>query len=434
MSALARFFNARGCTVQGYDRTPTALTDELISEGMKIHFREDIDAIPGNTDLVVYTPAIPEDHRELVYYRQHHYEVVKRSDLLEALTRKFFTIAVGGTHGKTTTTAMIAHILKDSGYDCTAFLGGISANYHTNFLSGKNNTVVVEADEYDRSFLKLHPNLAIITSCDADHLDIYGNEEEVVKAFGDFANLIKSGGMLITKRNLPFLAYYSRLNTMYYSVSDTTDFHAGNMRLKNGTYVFDLSTPDFTIEEIHLSVSGFHNVENAAAAGAVAAQLNIDRNKIRSALGSFKGVKRRFEFVFRNDRLVFIDDYAHHPAEISAFLKSVREIFPGKKITCIFQPHLYTRTRDFADAFGASLSLADELLLLPIYPAREFPIEGVSSEMLLEKVKNTQAVVINKHEVIDELEKRMPEVLVTMGAGDIDQLVTPIAEWLGKRM
>ncbi len=430
MSALARYFHVNGRTVSGYDRASTSLTEELAGEGMKIHYEENVELIPKDVDLVVYTPAIPEDHAELNYYRHHHYHVVKRSDLLEALTKNLFTIAVAGTHGKTTTTSMIVHILKDSGYDCTAFLGGISANYHSNFLIGKNNTVVVEADEYDRSFLKLHPDLAVITSCDADHLDVYGDEETVVKAYGDFANLIKPGGMLITKQGLPFLAYYSRLNTMFYSVSDDTDFKAANMRLDNGTYVFDLTTPEFSIAGIHLSVAGFHNVENAVAAGAIATQLNIEQGKIRDALSSFKGVRRRFEFIVRNEKVVFIDDYAHHPKEISTFLRSVREIFPGRKITCIFQPHLYTRTRDFADGFGSSLSLADEVILLPIYPARELPIEGVTSEMLLEKISVPSKKVTDKQYLISELQQREVDVLLTVGAGDIDQLVEPIAKFL----
>lgn len=432
MSALARYFNANGRTISGYDRTPTSLTFELNREGMNIRYQEDVDAIPKDVDLVVYTPAIPDDHAELRYYREHHYPVVKRSDLLEALTRNLFTIAVAGTHGKTTTTSMIAHILKDSGYDCTAFLGGIAANYRSNFLIGKNRTVVVEADEYDRSFLKLNPDLAVITSCDADHLDVYGEVEEVVKAYGEFANQLKPGGQLITKPHLPFLTYYSRLNTLFYSVSDHTDFTAANLQLRQGTYVFDLTTPEYSIEEIHLSVAGLHNVENAVAAGAIAFRLNIDRHKIRSALRSFKGVKRRFEFVVRNKRVVYIDDYAHHPVEIRSFLKSVKEIFPDRKITCIFQPHLYTRTRDFAHEFGSALSLADEVMLLPIYPAREAPIEGVTAEMLLQTITAPQKELVEKEELISRLEAKKTEVLVTVGAGDIDQFAEPIARLLEK--
>jgi len=434
MSALARYFHSKGRKIYGYDRAATSLTDELMKEGMQIHFEEDAASIPKEVDLVVYTPAIPEEHEELKFYREHHYHIVKRSDLLEAVTKDSFTIAVGGTHGKTTTTSMIAHLLKDSGYDCTAFLGGIAANYDSNFLLGKNNTIVVEADEYDRSFLKLHPNLAVITSCDPDHLDIFGNEEEVVKAYGDYANQIKDNGMLITKKDLPFLAYYSHLNTQFYSVSDDTDFRAANMHLENGTYTFDLTTPEYSISDIHLAVAGFHNVENAVAAGAIGFQLGIEKEKIHSALSTFKGVKRRFEFIVRNGKTVFIDDYAHHPNEINAFLKSVREIFLQKKITIIFQPHLYTRTRDFAEAFGKSLSLADEVILLPIYPARELPIEGVNSEMLLERISIQNKRVVGKKDLINELKKSKLEVVVTVGAGDIDQMVEPIAKMINETM
>ncbi|HYV92258.1 MAG TPA: UDP-N-acetylmuramate--L-alanine ligase [Chitinophagales bacterium] len=430
MSALARYFSVNGKKISGYDRTPSPLTEELANEGMQIHFEENVELIPKDVDLVVYTPAIPPDHKELVYYKEHHQHIIKRSDLLETLTKDLFTIAIAGTHGKTTTSSMIAHILKDSGYDCTAFLGGITVNYNSNFLIGKNKTVVVEADEYDRSFLKLHPNIAVVTSCDADHLDIYGNEEEVVKAYGDFANQIKSTGILITKQKLPFLAYYSGFNTQFYSVSGDTDFHASNVRLEESTYTFDFLTPEYSLADVHLSVAGYHNVENAVAAGAVAYQLEIGKEKIRAALNSFKGVKRRFEFIVRNEKVVFIDDYAHHPAEITAFLKSVREIFPGKQITCIFQPHLYTRTRDFADEFGRALSLADDLILLPVYPAREEPIPGVTSEMLLEKIAVQNKMVVEKKDLINELSRREREVVVTVGAGDIDQEVEPIKMFL----
>jgi UDP-N-acetylmuramate--alanine ligase len=426
MSGLARYFNMKGKKISGYDRTPTPLINELMKEGVQIHFQENVELIPKEVDLVVYTPAIPADHKELVYFKEHHQQIVKRSDLLEALTKDLFTIAVAGTHGKTTTTSLIAHILKDSGYDCTAFLGGIAANYNSNFLPGKNNTVVVEADEYDRSFLKLHPDIAVVTSCDPDHLDIYENEEEVVKAYGDFSNQIKKDGTLITKPSLPFLAYTSLLQPLYYSVSGNTDFFTSNLRLINGTYAFDFHANNDSITDIHLSIAGYHNVENAVAAGAVAYTLRIDKEKIRSALNSFKGVRRRFEFIVRNDKLVFIDDYAHHPAEITAFLKSVREIFQDKKITCVFQPHLYTRTRDFADEFGKALSLADEVILLPVYPARELPIAGVNSEMLLEKISSPYKKAVQKENLISELSKGKPEVLVTLGAGDIDQWVEPI--------
>lgn len=435
MSGLARYFNTHGVTVSGYDKTPSVLTEEMIAEGMSIHFEEDLSLIPKEADLVVYTPAIPADHAELVYYREHQYTVIKRSDLLEQLTADLFTIAVAGTHGKTTTTSMIAHILKNSGYDCTAFLGGIAANYDSNFIVGKNKTVVVEADEFDRSFLKLHPDIAVITSCDADHLDIYGTEAEVKNSFDEFTGKIKAGGTLITKATLSFPdRSVDDIKTLYYALDGADlDFYSTDTRIDQGTYVFNVVGKNFTINDIHLSIAGRHNAENAIAAVAVASLLNIKPEQIRMALQTFKGVKRRFQFMVRTSSTIFIDDYAHHPAEIAAFLNSVREIFPGRKITCVFQPHLYTRTRDFAAAFSESLSLADEVILLPVYPARELPIAGVSSEMLLDKIKSPEKRVVRKQSLISELMHLPLEVLVTIGAGDIDQLVDPIVGMLETR-
>ena len=433
MSGLARYFQLHGRKISGYDKTRSELTNELMREGMQIHFEEDVDAIPKDVDLVVYTPAVPPDHRELSYYREHRYWAIKRSDLLEELTKDLFTIAVAGTHGKTTTTSMIAHILKSSGYDCTAFLGGISANYHTNFLAGKNKTVVVEADEFDRSFLKLHPNIAVVTSSDADHLDIYGTQEAVGHAYADFAGKIKKGGILNTKRNLSYLKLLTTAPTVFYYAAEglgQEDFYADNLRIVDGTYAFNFRNASGDIKDIHLGIAGRHNVENSVAAAAVASQLNIEKNKIREALNTFKGVKRRFEFIVRNSSVIYIDDYAHHPEEIKAFLASVREIFPGKKITCIFQPHLYTRTRDFADDFGKALSLADELILLPIYPARELPIAGVTSEMIAQKMNLLHKKVVSKADLLTELQQRPLDVLLTMGAGDIDTFIEPIKNLL----
>ncbi|MGB3076897.1 MAG: Mur ligase family protein, partial [Chitinophagales bacterium] len=337
--------------------------------------------------------------------------------------------------GKTTTSSMIAHIFKSSGYDCTAFLGGITANYRTNFLAGKNNIVVVEADEFDRSFLKLHPNIAVITSCDPDHLDIYGTKEEVQQSYQQFAKKIKNHGTLFTKRNLSFLSRSDEnVSTVYYGLEESKgDIHAVNARLENGTYAFDFVSKTARINNIHLSIAGRHHAENAIAAAAVASLFEIDRDEIRSALHSFKGVQRRFQFIVRNKMVVYIDDYAHHPAEITAFLQSVREIFPGKKITCIFQPHLFTRTRDFAEGFGQSLSLADEVMLLPVYPARELPIEGVNSEMLIDKITSVEKCVVEKNDLLQQLSKSKLEVLVTVGAGDIDQFVEPIAKMLKEK-
>lgn len=435
MSGLARYFHANGYRIAGYDKTPTTLTAEMIEEGMNIHFEEDLSVIPMDADLVVYTPAIPPDHKELMYYRENDYPVVKRADLLEELTKDLFTIAVAGTHGKTTTSSMIAHILKSSGYDCTAFLGGIAANYHSNFLAGKNKTVVVEADEFDRSFLKLHPNIAVVTSCDPDHLDIYGTRDKVIESYGAFTKMIKPRGALITKRNLTFPDRSAdNISTLYYGFDDITDDAlAENLRIENGTYAFDFIHRTTRINDIHLSIAGRHNAENAIAAATVAALLAIDVDKIRLALQSFMGVQRRFQFVVRNKKVVYIDDYAHHPAEIMAFLKSVREIFPERKITCIFQPHLFSRTRDFADGFGESLSLADEVILLPVYPAREKPIQGVNAAMLLAKINAAEKCLVEKENLMRHLANCNLEVLVTVGAGDIDQFVEPIARLINDR-
>ena len=433
MSALARYFNNRGVKISGYDKTPSNLTDELRSEGINIHFEENVSLIPKDVELVVYTPAVPNEHAELVYFRKNNFEVIKRSDLLEQVTKDAFTIAVAGTHGKTTTTSMIAHLLKSSGYDCTAFLGGITVNYNTNFLSGKNNVIVVEADEYDRSFLKLHPDISIITSADADHLDIYGTGEEVVKSFIDFAHQLKNDGSLIVKHELPFRNSLHELKQFSYSTADyEADFTCTNEVLLNGTFQFDLIAGENTINEIHLGVAGMHNVENAVAAAAVGMLLKISPQKIREALETFKGVKRRFEYIIRRDDFVFIDDYAHHPQELKAFLTAVREIFPDKKITCVFQPHLYSRTRDFADEFAESLSLAHDIFLLPIYPAREEPIEGVNSEMICNRMEDSNVRVVQKEDLIRALDISKPEVLVTCGAGDIDMLLEPIRKHFSK--
>lgn len=434
MSALARYFNSSGRTISGYDKTPTPLTDKLIQEGIKIHFAEDVTLIPKKVDLVVYTPAVPKEHKELEYYRLHNYKVIKRSDLLEELTKNMFTIAVAGTHGKTTTSSMIAHLLKSSGYDCTAFLGGVTVNYESNFLIGKNNVVVVEADEYDRSFHKLHPDISVITSADADHLDIYGTEEAFIEAFKQFAHKLKRGGHLIIKHDLPFKNDLKDLILHNYSLHNkSTDFFADNEKLDNGTFHFNFHTEKTSIHNIHLEVAGLYNVENAVAASAVGTLLKIPADKIREALQTFRGVKRRFEYVIRRQDFVYIDDYAHHPGEIKAFLSSVRNIFPDQKITCIFQPHLYTRTRDFADGFAETLSIADELILLPIYPARELPIEGVNSEMILQKATSKEKSVVEKNDLLNILKQKRLEVLVTVGAGDIDAFVEPIRKIFMKK-
>lgn len=432
MSALARFCKTKGMQVSGYDKTETHLTDELVKEGIGVHYEDNIELVPKDADLVVYTPAIPANHKELNFCKANGYEVVKRSDLLQVITRNSFTIAVAGTHGKTTTSTIIAHLLKATGYDCSAFLGGISVNYNSNFLLGKNNVVVVEADEYDRSFLKLNPDIEVITSCDADHLDIYGDAEKLKEAYIQFAAGVKQGGNLIVKLGLDIKP--QNVNTKTYSSDNSSaQVHGSNLQLHKGLYTFDWQLEGETITGIQMPVPGRHNVENAVAAIAVARLLDIDENKIKHAIQSFKGVKRRFEIVVNTDNVTYVDDYAHHPQEIKSFLNGLKTFRAGKKITCVFQPHLYSRTRDFADGFAESLSIADEVILLPIYPAREKPIPGVESEMIASKIKEAETKVMSKKEVLEHLSKFEHEVICTVGAGDIDQLVEPIAEIVKKK-
>ena len=431
MSALARYYNSIGVMVSGYDKTETILTKQLQDEGINIHFEDNINLIPKQVDFVVYTPAIPSNHTELNFYRDNNYSVLKRSDVLKLITENSFNICVAGTHGKTTTSTMIGHLLRDTGFGCNAFLGGIAANYNTNFWSSKENNVVVEADEYDRSFLKLSPNIAIITAVDADHLDIYGTAEEVENAFVQFSQKIKDGGCLILKHGLHIREKFTTPDTCTYSVSDVeADIHIEDLKVINGSYHFNVINQHWAIKDIVLNMGGLHNIENALAAIGVAKYLKIDDDKIKSALANFKGVKRRFEYVIKNEEQTLIDDYAHHPDELKALITGVRSIYPNKKLTLIFQPHLYTRTRDFSDGFAASLDMADETILLPIYPARELPIEGVSSEMILDKMKLNDKKVLGKNEMIEYVSKAKPDLLVMAGAGDIDVLVYDIKKQL----
>lgn len=427
MSALAKFFLQKGCTISGYDKTPTAMTDELMASGIDIHFTENIDLIPKQIDLIIYTPAIPLDHAELKYYKENGYLIQKRSEVLQQIAEAYFTIAVAGTHGKTTTSSMLAHILKYTGYDCTAFLGGVTVNYKSNFLLGKNKALVVEADEYDRSFLKLHPEVAIITAVDVDHLDIYGTAEELEKGYTAFANGSKPNAILIVKKDLKIIKDIKDRKVITYSLDDNkADCYAENIAVKNGKYFFDLNTPFKQIKDIQLNMPGRHNIENSVAAASIALQLNIDSEKVKKAIFEFKGVKRRMEYVVQTNDYIYIDDYAHHPVEIQALLKTVREMYPYKKITAIFQPHLYSRTRDLADDFSKSLSMADELILLDIYPAREQPIEGVTSEILLDKITCAHKSILSKKEVLKYVQSNDPELLLTVGAGDIDQLIETV--------
>ncbi|MBS1599672.1 MAG: UDP-N-acetylmuramate--L-alanine ligase [Bacteroidetes bacterium] len=440
MSALARYFKFHGKQVSGYDKTETPLTKQLITEGIPIHYTENIDLAPKDVQWIVYTPAVPADHKELLYYRENNYTILKRSDVLGVITNSSFNICVSGTHGKTTVSTMIAHLLRDSGYGCNAFLGGISVNYNSNFWSSEKNTCVIEADEYDRSFLKLSPDIAVITAMDADHLDIYGTAEAVEDAFIAFSGKVKPGGLLLAKQGLSRTKDLQAPSRMSYSLDDSNaDIYTKNIGISGGSYSFDVVSKDWSLEQVHLNMGGLHNIENAVVSIAVARRLGIHDEKIKKAIASFRGVKRRFEYVLapvavgEKDRPVFIDDYAHHPEELRALISSAKNLFPEKKCTVIFQPHLFTRTRDFADGFAESLDLADEVILLPIYPARELPIAGVTSKIIADKMKKAKVILMNKDEVLKLLKDETKseagrEFLITAGAGDIDTLVQPIKE------
>jgi UDP-N-acetylmuramate--alanine ligase len=444
MSALARWFKKKGLNVSGYDRTETILTKELTAEGMEIHYEDDVANLPAevlkNKDhtLVVFTPAIPRDHKEYNHLLQEGYAVIKRSEVLGLLTKNYKTIAVAGTHGKTTTSSMVAHILKSAGKNMVAFLGGITTNYESNLVMhgeiGTDTIVVAEADEFDRSFLRLFPEIAIITSADPDHLDIYGDHDSMITSFRDFVKQIKPGGALIIHESIAEkLASDATSITQYLYSMSRGQFFAGNIKAHSGFFEFDLMGFGGTVERIRLGVPGFHNVENAVAASIAAQHCGVTISQIKIALESFSGVKRRFEFVYRNDNVIFIDDYAHHPTEIDAFLKSVKSMYPRKKLTVVFQPHLYTRTRDFASGFSKSLSLADELFLMDIYPARELPITGVNSDMIMAAVTSPVKVRCGKEDLMEKLHEHEVEIITTVGAGDIDTFVQPIKNLLIKR-
>lgn len=456
MSALARYFQAKGASVSGYDKTASSLTMQLEQEGIAIYYEENTERIPKDADLVVYTPAVPATHKELLYYREHGYTVVKRSDVLQLITESSFNICIAGTHGKTTITTLTAHLLRHTGYGCTAFLGGISVNYGTNFwmqapdAQSQQQVCVVEADEYDRSFLKLLPDVAVITAMDPDHLDIYGTADEMEKAFIDFSGNIKPGGLLISKYGLKRAKEFKGSRQLTYSAQHRqADAYAENINIGQGHFAFDVVIQDNRMEHIILHSGGMHNVENAVAAITIASSLGIDKEKIKAAVADFKGVKRRFEFILSpaasgkaGSGLVFIDDYAHHPEELRALISAAKAMFKEKKCTVIFQPHLYTRTRDLADGFAEVLDLADEVILLPVYPARELPIAGVSSRMILDKMKQKNKQVLTKEELInwiehefsDSVKNNDEQVLITAGAGDIDTLVEPIRQRLEKRL
>jgi len=432
MSGLARYFQHLGCKVVGYDRTETDLTLALVQEGIDVIYQDDIALIPAEFDqpsaesLVIFTPAVPKDLKIKNYFIDEGFEIFKRSQVLGFISASRFTIGVAGTHGKTTTSTMIAHILKDSGYDCSAFLGGISSNYNTNVLYGDNNVVVVEADEYDRSFLTLHPNIAVVTSADADHLDIYGDESHLIDSFKMYLDRVVEGGHRIVKKGLPFSGDIS------YSKDEEADAYAENIEVIDGEFHFDYVKDDLRIANIKMGIAGLHNIENAVAAITVALLLEIDQNKIVAALDNFRGAKRRFEYIVRQHYAVYIDDYAHHPEELRAFLSSLKKLYPAKKITVVFQPHLFSRTRDFVEGFAEVLGMADDLLLMEIYPARELPIEGVTSSWLLEKIDLENKCVVTTEQVLEYVENEKPELVVTVGAGDIDRLVKPLKAIIAK--
>jgi UDP-N-acetylmuramate--alanine ligase len=430
MSGLARYFCHLGCIVCGYDKTATDLTTELKNEGMQIIFDDNADWIPLSFQepdpgtLIIYTPAIPKDSAILNFFINNRFELFKRSQVLGLISRGKFTVAIAGTHGKTTTSTMVAHILKHSGMDCSAFLGGISTNYDSNVLYGKNDIVVVEADEYDRSFLTLYPNIAVITSMDADHLDIYGDHLHLQESFRLFTSQIKEGGVLIRKQGLPLEDGFT------YSINDPADAIALNIRIADGSFYFDFRNAKYDITNIRLGIPGYHNVENATAATEATLRLGVPPEAIKGALEAFRGVKRRFEYIVKTPEHIYIDDYAHHPEELRAAITSVKKLYPDKKLVTIFQPHLYTRTRDFADGFAEVLDLTDELILLDIYPARELPIEGVNSDMILSRMHLANKRKAGKQEAVEIIKKEQPALLLTVGAGDIDQLVEPLKEAL----
>lgn len=436
MSAIARYYNFKGVKVSGYDKTPSELTHALESEGIEVHYEDNTDFIPKDAEntLVVYTPAIPKDMGELVYVQEHGYRVIKRSRMLGEIAEGQRCLAVAGTHGKTTTSTLLAHIFQDSGEGCSAFLGGISKNYDTNLLVSRNETIVAEADEFDRSFLQLFPEIAVITSMDADHLDIYSDISNMHDAFKAFASQVS--GTVITKLGLPVGQDDTKAEILRYSYDDTSaDFFASDIRRDEcGYFTFDLHYPGGVVKDCKVGVPGWVNVENAIAASAIALTYGLEPEKVRHALGTFQGVKRRFDIHINTPECSYIDDYAHHPKEIAAAVSSMRDIFPGRKLTAIFQPHLYTRTRDFADEFAEALSKVDKLILLDIYPAREEPIPGVTSEIIFDKVTAPEKVIMVKEELMDYLKDEPVDTLITFGAGNIDRFIGPITEMLCQRL
>jgi UDP-N-acetylmuramate--alanine ligase len=424
MSALARYFIANGKVVAGYDKTPSDITDSLEALGVEVHFEDAVENIPQacldkENTLVVYTPAIPQGHLELAYFRTNNFQILKRSQILGLITENTFCLAVAGTHGKTTTSSILGHLLNECNVPLTAFLGGVCENYNSNLIMNGTEVSVVEADEFDRSFLTLSPNLACITSMDADHLDVYGDASELIKSFEDFSKKIKPNGKLFVRNGLP-------IHGITYGIEDDSDYSVQNIRIENGSYVFDVKTPKTVLENIQFNLPGRHNLSNALIALAMAVEYGCPHRQLAKALASFKGVKRRFTYQIKTDDFVYIDDYAHHPEEINAVHQAVREMYPNKKVLAIFQPHLFSRTRDFIDGFAKSLSQFDEVLLLDIYPARELPMEGVTSAWLLSKMTNENKQLISKADLLQKIHESHAQIVLTIGAGDIGEEVKHI--------
>jgi len=432
MSALARYFNSRQVEVFGYDKTETKLTKKLVGEGMEIHFEDDVSQIPEEVDLVVFTPAIPKSHDELNYFLENNFLVKKRSEVLGIISRSKKTIGVAGTHGKTSTSSVLTWMLKVGGIDCTAFLGGIAQNFESNFIEGKSDWVVIEADEYDRSFLHLNPDISIILSTDADHLDIYGDVATMQKTFFDYADKTKSNGFVFIKDGLRIPFTKNGITYGQFGIN-TGSYRSENVRVENGFFVFDFKSCIENIDNIEITLAGKHNVENATAAIAVAQQLGIKGDDIKKSLATFKGIKRRFERVFEEGNVVYIDDYAHHPSELKVAIEAAKMLFPNSRIAGIFQPHLFSRTNDFVDGFATELDELDEVILMDIYPARELPMKGVTSEIIFDKMKNSEKVMVTKSTLMEELKGRDIEVLLTLGAGDIDTFVLKIKNWLSEK-
>ncbi|MBQ0770114.1 MAG: UDP-N-acetylmuramate--L-alanine ligase [Bizionia sp.] len=430
MSALARYFKSSGKNVAGYDKTETEITKSLVDLGIKVHYEDSISNVDSSfynlsTTLVVYTPAVPKDHRQMAYFKHNRYDILKRSEVLGLITKNSFCLAVAGTHGKTTTTSILGHIMYECDVKLTAFLGGISENYNSNLIENGSEVSVVEADEFDRSFLTLSPDIACITSMDADHLDIYGDASELIKSFEAFVGKLKPEGKLFIKNGLP-------LKGITYGVEDNADYSAQNVTIENGVYVFDFKTPETVFKNVKFMLPGRHNLSNAVIALAMATEYGVPTEHLIEALNTYKGVKRRFTYQIQTDDCVFIDDYAHHPAEINAVHQAVREMFPNDKVLAVFQPHLFSRTRDFGTEFAESLAQFDELLLLDIYPARELPILGITSQWLLDMVKNNRKQLVLKEDLIVKIKESKARVVLTIGAGDIGAEVSKIKRALSR--